>query len=114
MGTQRGKMKEVLSLLVRWACVVQVQDIFVVPWLLYSDQYKIFFSSTVHYFNSYFPIAQQAGQVGTQPCWVACLLVCVSSQQCPTELLLCVTHWLQLQTSWLRKQTEKDEPYESL
>jgi hypothetical protein len=42
--------------------VVPVLEIFVLPWLLYSDQYKIFFFLTVHYFNAIIPIAQQAGQ----------------------------------------------------
>jgi hypothetical protein len=31
---------------------------------------------TVHYFNSFVPSAQQAGQAAV--CWVACLLGCVS------------------------------------
>jgi hypothetical protein len=38
-----------------------VKEIFVLPWLLYWDQYKNFFL-TVHYLNSFVPIAQQAGQ----------------------------------------------------
>ncbi len=42
--------------------VVQVQEIFVLPWLLLSAQSKIFFFLTVHCFNSFVPIAQQAGQ----------------------------------------------------
>ncbi len=42
--------------------VLSVKEIFVLPWLLWSAQYKIFFFLTVHCFNSFVPIAQQAGQ----------------------------------------------------
>ncbi len=49
MGTQRVQMKGVLPWLIRWACrlVEPVQNTFFL---------------TVHYFNSFVPIAQQAGQ----------------------------------------------------
>jgi hypothetical protein len=36
-----------------------------------------YFFLTVHYLNSFVPIDKQARQ---PPCWVACLLVCVSGQ----------------------------------
>ncbi len=39
-----------------------MKEISVLPWLVQSAQYKIFFSSLVHYFNAFVPIAQQAGQ----------------------------------------------------
>ncbi len=39
-----------------------VQEIFALPWLLYSAQYKIFIFLAVHYFKSFVPITQQAGQ----------------------------------------------------
>jgi hypothetical protein len=40
---------------------VPVHKNFVLPWLLYSAEYKYFFL-TIHYFNSFVLIAQQAGQ----------------------------------------------------
>jgi hypothetical protein len=45
---------------------VPVQKIFILPWLLWSAQYKIFFFLTVHYFNLFVPIAQQSGQAVVQ------------------------------------------------
>ncbi len=36
---------------------------------------KYFFPHPIHYFNSFVP---NASKLGRQPCWVACLLVCVS------------------------------------
>ncbi len=39
-----------------------VQETFILPWLLWSAQYKIWFFLTVHYFNFCVPIAQQPGQ----------------------------------------------------
>jgi hypothetical protein len=55
-GDSRSTMKEVLPWLVCWACRAGRRDF----WLLQSAQYKIFFFLTVHYFNSFVPIAQQA------------------------------------------------------
>jgi hypothetical protein len=40
--------------------VEQVQEIFVLPWLLKPTYYNFFL--TVHYFISFVPVAQQAGQ----------------------------------------------------
>jgi hypothetical protein len=39
-----------------------VKEIFVLPWLLYSAQYKTIFFLAVHYLNSLVPSAQQAEQ----------------------------------------------------
>jgi hypothetical protein len=60
MGTQRGQMKEVLSWLFRWACRAGAGDL---PGLqaLVGPVKNIFFL-TVHFSNSFFPIAQQAEQ----------------------------------------------------
>jgi hypothetical protein len=55
-------MKKVLPWYVCWL-VMPVQEPFILPWLLCSAQYNIFFL-TVHYFNSCVPIAQQPGQAG--------------------------------------------------
>ncbi len=46
------------SLVGSWACHAGT-EIFVLPWLLSSAQYIIFFSSPylVHYYNFFFPIA---------------------------------------------------------
>ncbi len=49
-------MKGAPSWLVLWACRAPVQEIFVLPWLLLSALF------TLHYYNSFVPIAQQAGQ----------------------------------------------------
>jgi hypothetical protein len=42
MGTQRVQMNGVLPLLIRWAHRAGTRY-FILPWLLYSAQYKIFF-----------------------------------------------------------------------
>jgi hypothetical protein len=61
-----------ISWLVRWACRAGTRDVGPALAALVGSVKNIFFL-TVHYFNSFFLITQQAGQ---QPCWVACLLVC--------------------------------------
>jgi hypothetical protein len=43
-----------------------VQETFILPWLLWSAQYKIFFFLTEHYFNLCVPVAQQTGQAVVQ------------------------------------------------
>ncbi len=63
--------------------VMPVQEIFVLPWLLQSAQYKIFLSSpytiSIHLFPS-------PSKLGRRPCWVAFLLVCVFSTLNPFYL----------------------------
>ncbi len=49
-------MKGAPSWLVLWASRAPVQEIFFLPWLLLSALL------TLHYYNSFVPIAQQAGQ----------------------------------------------------
>jgi hypothetical protein len=39
-----------------------MQEIFVLPWLLFLAQYKTIFFLAVHYLDSLVPSAQQAGQ----------------------------------------------------
>jgi hypothetical protein len=53
--------------------VVPVQEIFVLSWLLYSAQYKIFFSSP---YTFSMPLSPSPSKLGMQSCWVACLLLC--------------------------------------
>ncbi len=54
MGTQRVQMKGVLPWLVRWACRAGPRD-------LVSSVQNVF-CLTVHFFNPFVPIVQQAGQ----------------------------------------------------
>jgi hypothetical protein len=67
----------VKGILLGWfvGLVESVQEIFVLPLLLWSAQYKIFFSSpdTISLNYSHSP-----SKLGRQPCWVACLLISVS------------------------------------
>ncbi len=46
-----------------------------------------YFFLTVHYFNSFFPIAQQARQSG----WIACLLICALVTLRPARIELQLT-----------------------
>jgi hypothetical protein len=61
MGTQRGQMKGVLSWLVHWACHAGTRDFYSALAALVGPVQNNF-SLTVHYFYSFVPIAQQAGQ----------------------------------------------------
>jgi hypothetical protein len=55
-------MKGALPWLVRWSRRAgTVQLFFVLPWLLELAYGTIFFFLTAHYFNSFIPIARQAG-----------------------------------------------------
>ncbi len=81
MGTQRGQMKEVLSWLVRWACRAGMGSRYFCSALAaLSAHYKIFLSSpdTIS-----IPVSPSPSKLGRhrQPCWVACLLVCVSGKE---------------------------------
>ncbi len=60
-GDQRGQMKGVLPWLVPWACRGSTKDFCSALAALVGPVENIFFL-TVHYFNYFFPIAQQAGQ----------------------------------------------------
>ncbi len=66
METQKVQIKGVLPWFSFVGLVVPVQETFVLPWLLWSDQYNKFFPPTVHYFNLCVPIAQQPGQAVVQ------------------------------------------------
>jgi hypothetical protein len=61
MGTQRVQMKGVFPWLVRWTCRPSTRDLRPALAALVGTVQYIFFL-TVHYFNSFVPIAQQAGQ----------------------------------------------------
>ncbi len=62
MGAQRVQMKGILPWSVRWDCRAGTRDsCFDVLAALVGLVQNIFFL-TVHYFNSFVPIAQQAGQ----------------------------------------------------
>jgi hypothetical protein len=67
-------MKWVLPSLVPWAQC----DTFILPWLLWSARYKIFFFLTIHYLIVCVPIAQQPGQAVVQG---LLSLNCVSGSQ---------------------------------
>jgi hypothetical protein len=61
-------------------CLLCWYEISVLPWLLYSAQYKIIFFLAVHYLNSLVPSAQQAGQavvLGRLSLSMCTYLVCV-------------------------------------
>ncbi len=55
--------------------VLPVQEIFVLPWLLYSAQNKIFVSSS---YTISIHLSLSSSKLGRQLCCVACLLVYVS------------------------------------
>ena len=61
MVTQRLQMKEVLPWLVLWACHAGTRDFRSALAALVGPVQNIFFLA-VHFFNSFVPIAQQAGQ----------------------------------------------------
>jgi hypothetical protein len=65
MVTQRGQMKGVLSWLVRWACRACTRYFCSALAALVGPVQNIFvLTVSVHYFNSFVPIAQQAGHSG--------------------------------------------------
>jgi hypothetical protein len=57
MGTRRVQMKQVLP----WACLASLRDFCSALAALVGPVLNIFFLP-VHYFNSFVPVAQQAGQ----------------------------------------------------
>jgi hypothetical protein len=74
-GNSKRQMKRGSFLVGSLSLSCRYKRFFVLPWLLYSAQYKIFFSSS--YIIS-IPLSPSASKLGRQPCWVACLLVRVS------------------------------------
>ncbi len=79
-------MKGVISWLLV-GLVVPVQEIFVL--FGYSSRY-----STKHFFphrTLFQSFSPSPSKLGRQPCWVACLLVCVSGQNLTDNL--CVGEW---------------------
>jgi hypothetical protein len=67
-------MNGVLPWLVRWSCPASTRDFFL-PWLALVVPVQNIFFLTIYYFNYFIP---SPSKLGRQPCWVACLLVCVS------------------------------------
>ncbi len=65
MGTQRAQMKGVFPWLVRRTCRASTGDLCPAFAALVRHS-TIYFFLTVHYFNSFVPIAQQAGQATVQ------------------------------------------------
>ncbi len=74
-GLKEDKWKGVLSWSVRWACRAGTTDYCTALAALVCPVQNICFL-TVDFFNAFVRIA---GKLGRQPCWVACLLVCVSA-----------------------------------
>jgi hypothetical protein len=74
METQRVLMKGILPRLVCWARHAGTRD-FVLPWLLYSAQYKYFFP---HHHAVFHFIGPSSSKLGRQSCCITCLLICVS------------------------------------
>jgi hypothetical protein len=60
--------------------------LFILAWLLWSAQYKIYFFLAVHYFNLCVPIAQQTGQA--EDCH---LFVIVETVEGHFEHLICLS-----------------------
>ncbi len=77
MGTQSVQMKGVLSWLVRWACRTGTRDFCSALAALYPVQNV--FSLTVHYFNAFVLVTQQAGQAAVLG--RLSLSVCVSGNE---------------------------------
>ena len=68
MGTQRVQMKGVLPWLIRWACIADTKDFFLVlPLVLQSAQYKIFFH-TLSYQGTLHPKRTAPGRWPVQQC----------------------------------------------
>jgi len=72
-----GRMTGVLPWLIRSARCAGTRD-FGPVLVAVIDHVQNMFFLTVHYFSSFVPIAQQTSMLGTQSCWVTCLLMCVS------------------------------------
>jgi hypothetical protein len=72
-GTQRVQMKGVLGWFIR--LVMPVQEIFALSWRLYSQPSTKY---VLPHYTISIPVYPSPRKLGRQPCWVACLLVCVS------------------------------------
>ncbi len=75
MGTQRVQMKGALPWSVIWARCAGTRDFDILPWLLWSAQYKICFL-TAHFLNVCVP--PSSINLGRPSCRAACLWMCVS------------------------------------
>jgi hypothetical protein len=74
MGAQRGQMK--MGFFLGWfvGLVVPVQEIFCSALAALFGLVQNIFFLIVHYFHFFVP---SVSKLGRQPCWVACLLLCV-------------------------------------
>ncbi len=59
--------------------ILAVQEVFILPWLLLSAQYKIVFPSQ---YTISVQLSTSPSKLGKQSCQVVCLLVCVSDGDC--------------------------------
>ncbi len=91
----RGNERCPFYWLVRWACRACTRD-FALPWLFWKAQYKNIFFLTVHIFNSFVPVAQQAGQATLLG--RLSLNVCVSGRSPPPLLIFLLIY----STVWRR------------
>ncbi len=73
-GLREYKWKGVLSWLVRWACRASTRDFFPALAGLVGPVQNTFSSP----FTFLISLSPSPSKLGRQPCWVACLLVCVS------------------------------------
>jgi hypothetical protein len=74
MGAQRGQMKGFLSWLIRWACRAGTRYLCSALAALVGPVENIFSSP----YTISVTLSPSPSKLGRQPCWVACLLVCVS------------------------------------
>jgi hypothetical protein len=82
--TQRVQMKGVLSCLARWPCPAGTGGFCSSLAALVSPVQKYFFPS-LYTFSTL--LSPSLSKLGSQPCWVACLLVCVSGRTLQTHIL---------------------------
>ncbi len=79
MGTQRVQMKGVLPWLVRWALRAGTRD-FCPALAAHVRPVQNIFSSPVHYYNSFVPIAQQDGQAVVSGCLSLNVCLCTAEK----------------------------------
>ncbi len=78
----------------KYFLVVLVQEIFVLPWLLYGPVKTFFPHRTL-----FQPLSPSTSKLGKQTCWVACLLCLwphLSQMRIPFDTPLTILHWQSL------------------
>ncbi len=73
--SKRTNEREPFPWLVRWACRAGTRDFCSALAAIAGPDPNIFFSSP---YTVSVPLSQSPSKLGRQPCWVACLLVCIS------------------------------------